>query len=211
MEVTGPMDRKLFHLVLLLTLVVFCAGTAEGVIVETSVGGETIEWELNVPSVHPVGCEKVSDFRYECEYTAQIPPPLARLSLKAEITPSIWDPAGNVLDLYYIPYQDYLRVEAHDPPYSLENWRNDLLYLPDPLTAMNLVEVYRIVYLRWAGGTNFTIAIKIYFFNGTGSDFFTPHFGGPGDNPFSFFSNQPCEPGKPKRRIPKRPGGGPGW
>lgn len=204
------MERKLFPLLLFLTLLSFSAGTAEGLIVETAVGGETIQWELEVPSAHLVGCQQVSTFRFECSYTVPIPPPLARLSLKAEITPSIWDPVSNYLGLVYAPFEDGVYVDAVAPPYTLEVWRDDLLYLPNPVTVENLVKVYRIVYYRLAGGAHFTVEIKIYFHNNTGSDFFTPHFGGPDDNPFSFFSNEPCEPGKPGRRIPHRRGGGPG-
>jgi hypothetical protein len=204
------MDKKLLPLLLLLILVGFSAGTAEGLIVETVVGGETIKWELNDSSPHLIGCKQLSTAWYTCEYTVPIPPPMARLSLKAEITPSIWDPVSNFLGITYVPFQDNVYVDAQDPPYSLENWRIDLLYLPEPVTPENLVKIYRIVYSRLAGGANFTVEIFIYFHNNTGSDFFTPHFGGPDDNPFSFFSNEPCEPGKPHRRIHKRPGGGPG-
>ena len=197
---------------MLMTLAFFSAETAEGLVVETAVGGETITWELDVPSApHLVSCSQVSTYRYECSYTVPIPQPLAKMSLVAEITPSLWDPVANILDLYYVPYKDYLRVQAKDPPYTLENRREDLLYLPDPVPTMNMIEVYRIIYMRWAGGANFTIAIKIYFFNGASSDFVTPHFGGPDDNPFTFFGDHPCEPGKPRSRIPKRPGNGPGY
>lgn len=190
---------------LLLSLLFAPPGECVGV--TTVVGGETIAWNLNVPSIHHVGCSEYAEGYYRCEYTAPIPRPLFPLTLSAEIYPTSGGSYGVALDLSYVPYGDTVRVEADTPPFHLENTRNDLLYLPDPVGPYALVKIYSIVFVRPHSETE-GIIIDIYFHNNSAVEYGPVPFGGPGGNPYTFF-NPPCDPGDPTKwpPLPRYPGG----